>query len=200
MNNENNEKNISQNEIDPRLRFDAFMAGVPDGGLRSVSSISILICYIIANINGKVTSQNIIETMDTGMYANHFEVADAISKLKKSGVIKEDEDGALTLVDPSKANIELIEMDLPLTIRESSIKLCQKIIAKENFKRENKVEIVQKGNKYYVNLNISDDTTNFLSLNLFAATKEQAEMIKDKFITNPIKVYETLIEAIFNNE
>jgi len=193
-------KNMSQNEIDPKLRFDALMAGVPDGGLRSVSSISLIVCYIIANINGKVTAENITQTMDEGMFANHFEVADAISKLKKNGVITESEDGSLTMVNPSRANIDLIEMDLPLTIRENSIKLCQKIIAKEKYKRENRVEITKKENGYIVNLNVSDNNTDFLSLDLFAATKEQAEMIKEKFISNPIKVYETLIEAIFDNK
>ena len=120
MSEKDNLENMSKNEIDPKLRFDALMAGVPDGGLRSVSSISLIVCYIIANINGRVTADNIVQTMDEGMFANHFEVANAISKLKKSGVINEAEDGALTLVNPSKANIELIEMDLPLTIREKS--------------------------------------------------------------------------------
>ena len=196
---ENSGENKSLNEIDPKLRFDAFTAGIQDGGLRSVSSISLIVCYIIANINGRVTADNITQTMDEGMFANHFEVADAISKLKKSGVIEESEDGALKLLNASKANIELIEMDLPLTVRENSIKLCQKIIAKEKYKRENRVEIRQKGKGYVVNLNVSDKETDFLSLNLFAATKEQAEMIKEKFISDPIKVYETLIEAIFNN-
>jgi len=197
---ENNIDNMSQNEIDPKLRFDAFTAGMQDGGLRSVSSISLIVCYIIANINGRVTAENITQTMDEGMFANHFEVADAISKLKKSGVITESEDGALSLINVSKANIELIEMDLPLTVRENSIKLCQKIISKEHYNRENRVEIIEKDKGYIVNLNVSDKETDFLSLNLFASTKEQAEMIKEKFISNPIKVYETLIDAIFDNK
>ncbi len=196
---ENETEKLSQNEIDPKLRFDAFTAGIQDGGLRSVSSISLIVCYIIANINGRVTAENITQTMDEGMFANHFEVADAISKLKKSGVITESDDGALSLVDVSKANIELIEMDLPLTVRENSIKLCQKIIAKEKYKRENRVAIIPKDKGFTVNLHISDKDTDFLSLRLYASTKEQAEMIKEKFITDPIKVYETLIEAIFNN-
>jgi len=197
---ENDIEKMSKNEIDPKLRFDAFMAGVQDGGLRSVSSISLIVCYIVANINGKVTADNITQTMDEGMFANHFEVADAISKLKKSGVIETDKDGALSLSDISKADIDLIEMDLPLTIRENSIKLCQKIIAREQFMRENKVEIIEKDKGFTVNLNISDKDTNFLSLNLFAATKEQAQTIKNKFISDPIKVYDTLIEAIFSNK
>ena len=198
--NEENLENQSKNEIDPKLRFDAFMAGVPDGGLRSVSSISIIVCYIIANINGKVTADNIIQTMDEGMFANHFEVTDAISKLKKHGVINENEDGTLTLVNTSKSNIDLIEMDLPLTIRENSIKLCQKIIAKETYQRENKVDIIKKDNGFIVNLNVSDNETDYLSLNLFATTAEQAEFIKEKFLADPIRVYDALIEAIFSNK
>lgn len=195
----NNIENKSENEIDPRLRFDAFMGGVKNGGLRSVSSINILVCYIIANINGRVTAENIINTIDEGMLANHFEVADAISKLIKSETIKEDENGALTLIDLSKANIDLIEKDLPLTIREKSISICQKIIAKESYKRENKVEISKTKNGCNVTLHISDKETDFMTLTLYAGSEEQAEMLKEKFISNPIKVYNTLIEAMFEN-
>lgn len=195
----NDIKEKSENEIDPRLRFDAFMGGVLDGGLRSVSSINLLVCYIIANINGKVTAENIINTMDEGMLANHFEIADAVSKLKKNGIIAENEDGALTLVDSSKANIDLIEKDLPLTVRERSISICQKIIARESYERENKVEIINTDKGYNVTLHISDKDTDFMTLTLYAGSKEQAETLKEKFISNPIKVYDTLIESIFNN-
>ena len=87
----NNDKtqNLHENEADPRLRFDAFTAGVKNGGLRLVTSINMLVCYIVATIGDKVTAQNIIDTVDEGMIANHFETADAISRLKKNGVIKE---------------------------------------------------------------------------------------------------------------
>lgn len=97
----NNDKtqNLHENEADPRLRFDAFTAGVKNGGLRSVTSINMLVCYIVATIGDKVTAQNIIDTVDEGMIANHFETADAISRLKKNGVIKENDDGTLKLLD-----------------------------------------------------------------------------------------------------
>ncbi len=193
-------ENKSENEIDPRLRFDAFMAGVKDGGLRSTSSINLIVCYIIANISGKVTAQNIIDTMDEGMIANHFEISDAISRLKKSGVISEDENGVLHLSVKSNDNIDLIEKDLPLTIREKSIRICQKIIAKETYKRENKIEIVESKKGYNVILRVSDKDNDFMTLNLYAATLTQAEMIKEKFITNPVRVYDNLIESIFSNE
>lgn len=192
-------ENASPNEIDPKLRFDAFTAGIKNGGLRSVTSIQLLVCYIIANINAKVTAQNIIETVDEGMLANHFEISNAIAKLQNKGIIIENEDLALSLKENDKEIIDIIERDLPLTVRETAIKLCQKIIAKETYKRENKTEIIPLENGYNVNLHITDGETDYLTLDLFAPTIEQAELIKDKFITNPVQVYETLINSIFKN-
>lgn len=197
----NNETNNTTNfdDIEPRLRFDAFTAGIQNGGLRSVISINMLVCYIIANINGKVTAQTITEAMAEGMIANHFEITEAIARMTKNGVITEDEDGALVLIK-GQNEIDLIEKDLPLTIRDKSIKLCQKIIAREKYKRDNIVEIEKSENGYMVNVKISDANVDFMTLSLFAPTIEQAELIKAKFLTDPIKIYDNLIESIFEND
>ena len=190
----------SKDGENPLLRFDAMMAGVKAGGLRSVSAINLLVCYIVANLSGKVKADTITRAMEEGELANYFEVADAIARLKNSGIIAEGEDGTLTLGDTKGAPIELIEKDLPLTVREQSIRLCQKIIAKEDFARENKTEIIARDNGFEVLLHVSDRDTDFMRLSLFAASREQAELIRAKFISNPVSVYETLIESIFSNE
>lgn len=198
-----NEKDInklSENEIDPRLHFDAFMGGVKDGGLRSVNSIYLLVCYIVENVDGRVTADVITQAVNESGSANYFEVADAIDKLKKSGTLIEDENGALSLNKNTGADIELVEKDLPFTIRSRSVELVQKIIAKEKYRRENKVEIVRGENGFSVNMTIGDDKTSFMKLSLFAATAEQAEIIKEKFISNPAGVYESVINGIFSNE
>ena len=193
-------KNQSRNETDPRLRFDAFTANVKNGGLRSISSINMLVSYIVANLNHRVMPDTITLALSESMMANHFEVADAISKLLKSGTIKLDDEGALYMDNSSLAEIDLIEKDLPLTVRQTSIKACQKIIAKETFKRENITEIVEAPNGYKVLLTVSDGETEFMKLELYAVSLTQAEIMRDKFITNPVNVYETLIESIFSNE
>lgn len=193
-------KKMSDNEIYPKLRFDAFMANVKDGGLRSVSSIHMLVCYIVANLNSKVTAKVIIDAIDEGMIANHFEVSDAIAKLIKSSTIIENEDGTLSMGEYDYNTVELIEKDLPLTIRERSIKICQRIMAKESYQRDNKVDIEKIENGYRVTLRVSDKDNDFMTLSLFAVSEVQAQAIRDKFISNPVYVYQTLIDAIFDNE
>lgn len=192
--NENTEK-----IIEPKMRFDAFMANVKDGGLRSVSSIYMLVCYIVANMNKRVSAATIIEAVNDAMIANYFEISDAVNKLIKAGTINEGDDKMLYMDEQDVMEIALIEKDLPLTIRQRSIKACQKVIARESYKRENKVICEQVDGGYKVHLKVSDNTTDFMNLELFAVTDTQAELIKDKFISDPATVYETLIDAIFNN-
>ncbi|WP_308618857.1 DUF4364 family protein [uncultured Eubacterium sp.] len=185
--------------IEPKMRFDAFMANVKDGGLRSVSSIYMLVCYIVANMNKRVSAATIIEAVNDAMIANYFEISDAVNKLIKAGTINEGDDKMLYMDEQDVKEIALIEKDLPLTIRQRSIKACQKVIARESYKRENKVICEQVDGGYKVHLKVSDNTTDFMNLELFAVTDTQAELIKDKFISDPATVYETLIDAIFNN-
>lgn len=192
--------NIDNNETNPLLRFDAFMGNVKDGGLRSVTSIYILVSYLVSNLNGKVSRETLLEATNDTMLANYFEMSDAITKLINSGTIIETEDGMLCMKKQDANEVELIEKDLPLTVRERCIKACQKIIARETYERENKVSIEKTDCGYKVILNVSDKDTDFMSLTLFAPTEEQALIIKEKFISDPVKVYETLTEAIFNNE
>lgn len=192
--NENTEK-----IIEPKMRFDAFMANVKDGGLRSVSSIYMLVCYIVANMNKRVSAATIIEAVNDAMIANYFEISDAVNKLIKAGTINEDENKMLYMDEQDVKEIALIEKDLPLTIRQRSIKACQKVIARESYKRENKVICEKVDGGYKLHLKVNDNTTDFMNLELFAVTDTQAELIKDKFISDPAAVYETLIDAIFNN-
>lgn len=191
---------ISETQANPRHRFDAFMAGVKDGGLRSVNSVYIMISYIVSTLSGKVTAEVISSAMAEGEIANHFEVADALAKLKQNGIVLEAEDGSLSINSNTKADIELVEIDLPYTLRESAIHLCQKIMAKETYRRENKVEILQNENDYTVVMHISGPQQDLMTLSVLAPTRQQAEMIKEKFITDPVKIYETVINSIFNNQ
>ena len=191
---------LTEQQSNPRLRFDAFMAGVKEGGLRSVSSVYIMISYIVSTLSGSVTSDVIINAMAEGEIANHFEVTDALAKLKENGIITEAEDGSLSISSDTKADIELVEIDLPYTLRESAIHLCQKIMAKETYRRENKVEIVQNENDFTVVMHVSGPQADLMTLSVLAPTRQQAEMIKEKFITDPVAIYETVINGIFSNK
>lgn len=194
-------KDINEEKVpDRNLVFDAFSGGIDPGGLRSISSIHLMIGYLVANFQNKVTTQNLIDTLVSGGIANYFQTTDAISNLLKNDTIAENDDKTLRIVKDGQSSVELIENDLPYSVRKKAIHLLQKLLAKENYRRESNVQIIETKNGYDIIMHISDGDVEFLKLKLFATTITQAELIKEKFISDPVNVYNTLIDAIFENE
>lgn len=186
-----------EKEYNPDLQFDAFTAGIEEGGLRSSSSITILSCYILANCKEKITAKNIVDALVEGKIANYFEITNAVSKMIKKGFILEDSDGFLSISDKCRFSVELVENDLPITIREKSVELVRKIVKNEIYKKENKAEIERFDNQFKVTLHVSDKNSDFMVLSLFVPSEAQAQVIKEKFQQHPDKVYENLMNSIF---
>lgn len=197
MDNKNN-NTYDETPFDPNLQFDAFTSGIEAGGLRAKSAISSMVCYVIANTRQNVTIKILTEAMMEGKIANYFEVCDSIDKLKAKKLIFEDENGVLTISNQARKYTELIENDLPLNIRSESIELCQKLVAKEAYKKENKVDIEKDENGYKVTMHVSDKISDFMVLTLYVPTETQAVVIKEGFLENPVKIYENLIDTIFD--
>ena len=184
-------------EFNPALQFDAFTAGIEEGGLRSSSSITIIVCYILANCQKKITAQNIIDALVSGKIANYFEVSNAISKMVKKGHIIENSDGTLSITDNCRFLVDIVENDLPLTIREKSIEMVSKLAEVEINKKENKVSIEKTESGYKITLHVSDVDSDFMVLTLNVPTEAQAVVIKEKFQQKPTEVYMNLMNSIF---
>lgn len=184
-------------EYNPALDFDAFTGGIEDGGLRSSSTISILVCYILANCEEKITAANITDALVDGKIVNYFEASNAIAKMIKKGHFIEDEQGYLTITRDCKFAVDIVEKDLPITIRERSIALVRKIAAEEIYKKENKVEINKVDDGYEITMHVSDIDKDFMVLTLRVPTIAQAELIKEKFQQKPAKIYENLMTSLF---
>lgn len=199
----NNKYNTEEKEekiLDRNLIFDAFSGGIDPGGLRSISSIHLMIGYLVANFQNKATAQNIIDTLVEGGIANYFQTADAIGNLLKNDTIAENDDKTLRIVKDGQSSVELIENDLPFTVRKKAIHLLQKLIAKENYRKESNVQIEETKDGYNIIMHISDGDVEYFKLKLYATTITQAELIREKFVTDPVSVYNTLIDSIFANE
>lgn len=189
-----------EKEYNPVLQFDAFTAGIEDGGLRSSSSIAILACYIIARSKEKLTAKNVVDALVEGKIANYFEISSAISKMIKTNNLVENEDGHLSITEKCAFNVEMLENDLPITIREKAVELAAKTARLELYKKENKATVEKDGNRYKVTLHVSDKDCDFMVLSLYFPSEAQAQVVKEKFQTHPGEVYENLINSIFANE
>lgn len=165
-----------EKEYNPALQFDAFTAGIEDGGLRSSSSIAILACYIIARSEEKLTKKNVVDALVEGKIANYFEITSAISKMIKTDNLVEGEDGYLSVTSKCAFNVEMLENDLPITIREKAVELAAKTARLEIYKKENKATVEKDGDKYKVTLHVSDKNCDFMVLSLYFPSKSYCRM------------------------
>ena len=167
-----------EKEYNPALQFDAFTAGIEDGGLRSSSSIAILACYIIARSEERLTKKNVVDALVEGKIANYFEITSAISKMIKTDNLVEGEDGYLSVTSKCAFNVEMLENDLPITIREKAVELAAKTARLEIYKKENKATVEKDGDKYKVTLHVSDKNCDFMVLSLYFPSEAQAQVVK----------------------
>ena len=115
----------------------------------------------------------------------------------KKGHFTEEDDGTLTITEDCKFAVDIVEKDLPITIRERSIALVRKLAVREIYKKENKVDIKEAEDGYEITLHVSDVDKDFMILTLNVPTIAQSELIRDKFQQEPAKIYENLMNSIF---
>ena len=151
---------------------------------------------MVAKSKVPLTQKAVCDTLVEGAMANYFEIMDAFSRLYREKIIFENEDGFLVPSGRCTDLIEYVEKDLPYTIRERSIKMSAKIAAKEIYTKENKVEIVEGENGTDITLHLSDGENDFMVLKLNLPSIEEAEMIKDSFLTDPAKLYNAVINTL----
>lgn len=191
---------MSKNEKE-NIDFDALTYGITEGGLRSTLEINLLICYLVVNSKCRLTEKLVIDTMTEGEIANYFEATSALKKLIERQTVILDENGFLVPGKNCENLMELVENDLPYSIRKKSIELSAKLAVKELYKEENKVEINKKDdNSYDVTMHIQENGKDFMTLTLNLPTSAQAQMVEDRFYDNPPKLYKNLIDYLFRED
>ena len=178
--------------------FDALDAGIEPGGLRSRREIRLLVCFILANIDQPVRREHILTAAVEGAFANFFEISSAVADLLEAGNITEDEKGFLHITQESKESIDLLEADLPYTVREKSTALCAKLALREIYRKDNKAVITKSKRGYYVDCYMkAEDDDDILTFRLYSGTISQAELVRERFLDDPIAIYDNLIESMF---
>lgn len=182
------------------INFDALPYGASDGGLHSTMDIYLMICYVVVKSKERLTDDVLINTMVEGEFANYFETTNALQKIKDKGLIVINEQGFLKPANNCEYFVELVENELPYSMRKRSVKLAAKLAVKELYRKENEVEIIKDGDDFIVTMHFKDCGKDFMVLSLRAVTAAQAEMFKEQFYADPVKIYNDLIDSLFQNE
>lgn len=180
---------------------DAFTAGTVPGGLNSTTDINMLICVVMYRTS-PLHRDDILEAVTCTGSANYFETADALSELEQKGNASCDIYGYYTLTDAGRGICEMLESDLPLTIREKVISEAVRLadFRKKSVTNKINVEPLDAGG-YRLSGKILDSKGNpNFEVKIILPTKESADKAGNKFITDAESLERSVIEFLMNEK
>lgn len=183
---------------------DAFDEGIALGGLRSKREIKVLICYLFASVNDSLSESLVTEAIIEYELANFFEVKAAFDELlrgenlRKAGIV--DNEQTYLLTEQGKMIASQLESTLAYSVKEKALKCAVELLAERKTARENTVEITKDENGYRVNCHVSGGDVDLLQFSLYAPDIEQAELMKQSFLSYPAVVFKTMLALMTKNK
>lgn len=179
------------------MLFNTFDEGIAPGGLRSKHEIKTLICYIYYSVKENLSRDLIIEAIREDELANFFEVSAAFDELvadKNLVEIKGDDDEiTYSLSDNGRMIAEQLDSTLAYSVKDKALKCAIQLLADRKTARENFVDIEKTENGFNVKCTVSGGDVDLLSFTLYAPDIDQAQIIKESFLSYPSTVYKTML-------
>lgn len=181
---------------------DATNVNVKPGGLTSTTEIKILICYLLTKLDCPIAGDDIKTVLHYEKLANYFEVCNALAQLEKSNLIEPityQDEYCYCVTENGKSIVNELERDVPLTVREEALEAISKAQSRKINEKENKVEIEELNIGFNITCTVMDGERKLMSVTLFVPDKECANVIKEKFLDEPSKFYNSISEYMTND-
>ncbi len=178
--------------------YNTFFAGLETGGLRSKEQIILLICYLLMRMKQTPSRELVLRLMAEQGLANYFNVAEALEELREKGNLvteEQERETRLWLTEKGRAAAQALEQELPLSIREKALEEAERLQLFMQREKEHRISITRQGEGYMVSLSVCSGGDTLLQLQLYAADREQAELIEYKFIQNPSGMYQDILQT-----
>lgn len=178
------------------MLHDTFDAGVQPGGLHSLHEIKILICYLLMSAEEPLSREAISNILCEYGMANFFDISAAIDELLSLHHLTEETDGRFSVSDTGKHIAATLSDMIPYTLRERSVRAALQLSARRRNERENRVDIETTDSGCTVTCTIGSVGTPLLTFTLLVADELQAHLIRDRFLDNPLRLYQSVIAQL----
>ena len=178
------------------MNNDAFAAGVEPGGLHSRRDIKILICYLLMSVNVPMLRSDVLDIVCGSGMANFFDTCAAIDELIELGNLCEHEDESLTVTESGVGVTETLTDLLPFTLRERSAEAALRLLARRRNEQENHVDIRPAETGYTVTCTVGGGAAPLLSFSLLVADDRQAELVRERFLQDPLLLYQSTVAVL----
>ncbi|MEG0541912.1 MAG: DUF4364 family protein [Angelakisella sp.] len=171
------------------MEYKAFTEGVRPGSVTTSHEVIILICYMVSKSPQPVSLEQLGGALLQEELVNYFEFTNASEYLVKSGHLVAGEDGLYTVSPLGTTTAKTFESDLPTAVRERAMCALNNILKLLRRQEENRVEIAKTSDGYQLTMTITDIGTDLMSLQMFMPNKEECEVIRKRFLNDPLTIY-----------
>lgn len=174
----------------------SFSNGIDPGGLRTVDEVKLLILFLISKFNNTLNKDQVIEIVSISGITNYFILVSAFESIIKDRLIDISEDNFLRIDSNNNRDIELIENEIPFSVRQKIVNITAGYLLKLKREKENSVKISEVHNGYNIEISFLDDKDEIMKIVLYVADYEQAHSVKEKFLSDPVKIYSNIVSLL----
>lgn len=180
------------------MAVSGFNEGVKAGGLTSTNEISVLLCYILDNVEEPVSRKQLEEVLLGEELVNYFIMAESLMQLLEQGLVTE-KDGFYTIGEKGKKVAQNLAKNVPHTVRDLAVRGLIRALQFSAKTAANKVEIVEKNAEKYVFCSIDDNGSALFKLELYMPNQATAKTVENKFKEKGDIIYKLVLAALTEN-
>ncbi len=158
---------------------------------------------MLDKLNRPVTEEQLYEIALNSEVINYFYYVEALESLLKSGAVsKKNINGTecIVLEEKGRLSSEYYNELIPYYFRKRILRSAFMFFARLRVQNDADISVTEVENGCEVNLSLKDTSFEIMRLSLYAPDMEQAEVIKEKIMLNPIGFYNKVITFALNNE
>ena len=169
------------------------------GFIHDKLDIKFLILYIMARVAAPIDLPTLTDLTLCDEGVDYFDFAEAVAELVDTDHLTRADD-RYAITEKGKRNGGICESSLPYSVRVK----CDKNVARLNgqLRRDAQVRaerILRDDGTYTLRLALDDEHGNLLTLELLAATEQQANRLADQFKTHPEQVYNGVLDVLLTD-
>ncbi len=171
--------------------------------LNSVHYVKVLLCCLLNKLNRSVTEKQLYEIVLDSEVINYFYYTEALGELIENGSAERIERGGETFVElteKGRHGADYFDETVPRYFRYRILKAAMYYFARLERESEADVRIVPTEKGCEVRCVIGDADYDLMSMSLYAPDSEQAELIKEKIMLDPLGFYRKVIGFALENE
>lgn len=171
--------------------------------LNSVHDVKVLLCYLLDKLNCPVTETQLYEIVLDSEVINYFYYTEAMASLLNNGSVRKtssDGETYIELEEKGRSGADYFNESIPYYFRKKLLTAALSYFARRKRESETDIEIVSTDNGCEVKCAVKDTDFDLMRLSLYAPDEDQARLIKEKIMLDPVGFYSAVIGFVLENK